>query len=70
MHPEELKRLNAKWTVWSCPWDNVRKTNMPSSIVSPTFETREEADNYLEENYPNAGYEYGVFKTDGETGFY
>lgn len=43
---------------------------MPSSIVSPTFENREGADNYLEENYPDTGYEYGVFKTDGETGFY
>ena len=69
MHPEEEKRLNAKWAVWHCPYDKVKKTNMPTTIVSAHFGTREEADNYLEENYPKRA-EYGVFKTDGETGFY
>lgn len=70
MYSEELKRLNAKWAVFSCLWDSVRKTNIPSTRVSPIFETREEAYNYLRENYPNAGNEYWVFKTDRETGFY
>lgn len=71
MHPEEKRRLQAKWAVWHCPWDKVKKTNMPTTIVSPTFDTREEAEKYLEEHYPNRKeYEYDVFKTDGNTGFY
>lgn len=71
MHPEEKRRLLAKWAVWHCPWDKIKKTNMPTSIVSQHFDTREEAEKYLEENFPNRKqYEYGVFKTDGNTGFY
>lgn len=71
MHPEEKKRLLAKWAVWYCPWDKVKKTNMPTTIVSLLFDTYEEAENYMKEHYPKRKeYEYGVFKTDGENGFY
>jgi hypothetical protein len=35
MHLEEKKRNDAKWAVIHCPWDKVRKTNIPTSIVSP-----------------------------------
>jgi hypothetical protein len=69
MHPEEKIRLHAKWAVWHCPWDNVKKTNMPTQIVSPNFDTRDEAEKYLEKHYPNRK-EYSVLKTDGNTGFY
>ena len=44
---------------------------MPTTIVSPHFDTREEAEQYMADNYPNRKQnEYGVFKTDGKTGFY
>ena len=49
MQPEEKRRLLAKWAVWHCPWDNVRQTNMPTTIVSPYFDTREEAEQALEQ---------------------
>jgi hypothetical protein len=71
MHPEEKSRLSAKWTVWHCPWDKVKQTNMPTTIVSPNFDTRKEAEQYMADNYPNSQqYEYGVFQTDGQTGYY
>jgi hypothetical protein len=71
MHPEEKSRLLSKWAVWHCPWDNEKKTNMPTSIVSPRFDTREEAESYKADHFPDrAEYEYGVFQADGQTGFY
>ena len=71
MHPEEKRRQQAKWAVWHCPWDKVKKTNIPTTIVSPHLDTRKEAEQHMEENYPNRSqYEYGVFQTDGQTGFY
>lgn len=71
MHPEEKRRLLAKWAVWHCPWDKVKQTNMPTTIVSPHFDTREEAEKYMVDHFPNRKeYEYGVFQTDGQTGFY
>lgn len=71
MHPEEEKRLLAKWAVFHCPWDKTKKTNMPVSIVSPLFDTSTEVEKYLEEHFPKRKqYEYGVFKTDGQNGFH
>jgi hypothetical protein len=70
MHSEELERLNAKWFVWHCPWDNYNKTNKPNSTVSEGFETREKAQEYLDTNYPNAGYEYYVAQKNGKYGLY
>lgn len=71
MHPKEKKRLETKYAVWHCPWDKANKTNIPKTIVSPRFDTFEEAEKFLENKYPNRKpYEYGVFKTDGNTGFY
>lgn len=71
IHPEEKKRQLANWAVWHCPWDKVYKTNKPTTIVSPLFKTREEAEMFMEKQYPHRKeYEYGVFRTDGLKGYY
>lgn len=68
MHLEEKKRNDAKWAVIHCPWDKVRKTNIPTSIVSPLQENRDETEKFLAAHFPKhkrGEYEYGVLKTDG-----
>lgn len=68
MHPEELKRHNAKWAVIHCPWDKVNKTNIPTTILSPLYDTFDEAEAELMRRFPNRkndDYEYDVLKTDG-----
>lgn len=60
-----------KYVVWMCVLDKKKKTHMPQSKVSPQFETREEAQSYLNENFKDTvTVIYGVFKTDGNTGYY
>lgn len=60
-----------KFVVWSSAWDKKKKTFMPTFKVSPEFDTREEAQTYLDENFKdNATTKYGVFETSGNTGYY
>jgi hypothetical protein len=44
---------------------------MPTTIVSPHFDNRKEAEEYLEEKFAfREKYEYAVIRTEGQTGFY
>lgn len=68
MHPEEQKRQNVKWAIIHCPLDQVRKTNIPTTIISPLYDTYNEAEVEFKKRLPNKkedDYEYGVLKTDG-----
>jgi len=60
-----------KYAVWACVWDKKKKTHMPTNKISSEFDTREEAQVYLDANCKdNATTKHAIFKTNGNTGFY
>ena len=60
-----------KYAVWACVWDNRKKTFVPSFKMSSEYDTRQEAQDFLDANFTdNETTKYSVFKTNGNTGYY